>query len=165
MRIEKGEPDVEDPLRAERRRATDLEGGDGGAGGGWPYGAEKDTDGAEDAGGATSGGVDLDVDSRGVGLKESRVNAEDEALVPDWVGVAGVVGEGAELVVGVRPSDGVSVGAAAGGVEILSGDEVELEKMEREWRWGVGQGSPTAAAGAPHGDGGGGARPRPLLPL
>lgn len=93
--------------------------------------AEKDTDGPDGRITEETHAEDLDHEGGGVGPEEVVVDAEDELVVPGRVGAAVSVDAGRQLAPGVRPRHSVGLHAPRYRVQVLRGDYVELEKVER----------------------------------
>lgn len=75
--------------------------------------------------------IDLDHQARRVRSEELIINTEHEFIVPCGVVAAVGVDPGGELPVWVDPCDGVGTHGAGDGGEVLGGDDVELEELER----------------------------------
>lgn len=76
-------------------------------------------------------GIDVDHDGGGVGPEEFIVDPEDELVVPGGTVVAGGVDAGGEFAIGMDPSDRVSAHGSSDGGQVLGGDEVDFEELQR----------------------------------
>lgn len=128
MAAEQGDAEVEDTAGAEGGGAAHLERDDAAGEGG----AEDDAHDAEEAVAAEAPGVEeVDVDGGGVGGEEVVVDAEEELVVPGGISVAGGVQQAsAELVGRIHPGGGVHGRGPGGRVELLGGDDGELQEVE-----------------------------------
>lgn len=71
--------------------------------------------------------VDLDHDGGGVGVEKLFVDAEDELVIPSWVGVALRVDACGELPVRVNPGDSVGTHVATQRSQVLGGNHVQFQ--------------------------------------
>ena len=133
--VEDGEADVEDPL-GPARGAADLERdetrAERGAVGVRTRGRRGEVS-DEDANSADVDvfepmkRVDLNHDGGGVGAEKFVVDAEDELVVPRWVGVALGVDARGELPIGVDPRNRVGPHVPAHGSQILGRNDIEFQ--------------------------------------
>lgn len=140
--IEKGDADVEDALRAERVRASYLEGGEAAGARFRAEGGEEDADGAkvgvlEAEAKAVAGGKDVDGDGGGYGEQEGVVHAEDELVVPGGVGMAGPIRPRRQFLVRVDPRNRIGPhGPGRRREQVLGRDHRQLNEVARHGRGG-----------------------------